>query len=308
MEPLPQDSMETSARLELEAHPEIVAVATTTFYPNWKSGEEGRDEADKVRGDLALSLVRITLEAKHQLVVVDGGSSEAFLEALTTLGLKVHPQEQSGMSASRRQAFQEAEALPSARAIVWTEPEKVSFASKECLTLAVLPVLQGVYDIVVPKRREESLSTLPPAQASYEKRFNARWTQLLRITGLWKSEETLDVAFGPRIFRNTPEVTRLFQHIYSFSPSDGTLHTHVRTESYPNATFFPVIAALHRGFRVGSVPVPYHHPEEQTILETGDPTYEAKRQTQYFGIVTASKHFIDYLRGNKQKSHIERVW
>lgn len=102
--------------------------------------------------------------------------------------------------------------------------------------------------MVVPKRREKEFrETYPDYQVDFEKQSNRLWNNMLRKFGiLTEDAEDLDVYFGPKIFRNTPEVREIFlaEYVYQNPNRSPEFDKAYRPDRYSNATFFPVIAAL----------------------------------------------------------------
>jgi len=165
---------------------------------------------DKIRGDLALASLNEAERKGFQILVVDGGSSSAFVDHLHEGEVQCKSQEEPGMSASRRQAIQQGSSLEGVEAVAWVEPEKVSFV-RDCLSVAAAPILDGSADMVIPKRDKESWNTYPSYQADHEKRANRHWNSILRKSGILpEGVEDLDVWFGPRIFKNDSEILGLF--------------------------------------------------------------------------------------------------
>lgn len=288
---------------EVEVEPRSIAVATTTFYPRWYPGEtQSHDITDKVRGDLAIRLIKEAVGKGYQIALVDGGSSQEFLSEVGLVGVVAHSEIERGMSASRRQAFEEARILEGVKVICWTEPEKIS-TIRDCLPLAILPILQGEADIVVPSRDEASFETYPDYQVKEEKRANRQWNDILRSRGLLaKDSPDLDVWFGPKFFKNDPEIVDLFLNKYEFRKRELKLDKIVDPELWPNALLLPIAAALYRGFRVKSIPVPYMHPREQTEIEVNDPEFRRRKlHIQKRGIIVSTIHFIRMLESNPEK-------
>ncbi len=287
---------------ELEVDPRSIAIATTTSYPKWYPGEtQEHDVVDKIRGDLAIQTIKEAKQKKYQVLVVDGGSSEAFKTELAGIETPFLPELERGMSPSRQQAFTETAKLEGVKVICWIEPEKVSVI-RDCLPEAVLPILNDEADIVVPKRTDLSFKTYPDYQVKYEQRGNRLWNNILRARGLLaKDSEDLDVWFGPKFFRNNPELVKLFLNKYEFIKGKTDLHKIVKPELHPNAIFLPVVAALHKDFRVKSVDVPYIHPSQQTAIEVDDPKFIRTRDTQRKNIIVSTMHLIRLLEADPQK-------
>lgn len=289
-----------------QLNPHFIAIATTTFYPGWYSGEaKGLEDVDKIRGDLFIKLAKETRDKGFQLAVIDGGSSDAFSKEVKEMGVDITPQKEKGMSASRREAFIKASKLGEVRVISWVEPEKVSII-RDSLPFAVLPILQGSVEIVVPKRSDESLTTYPAYQASYEKRANILWNKILRSRGLLPVNQELDVWFGPKFFANKPEVLALFLRKYEYGGGESKLDKKVDPEQWANAIFIPIVAALQKGMRVASVDVHYEYPETQFISEKDNEKFKEKRETQLRNIIISTIHYIR-LSENSPRSKLREI-
>lgn len=304
-----EDSAPEKLRSPETLDPKSIAIVTATFYPSWYPGEiRGELTADKLRGDLALELFHQAKEQGFQVALVDGGSSEEFRKALTANGIEFQPQKENGsQGAARRQALEIAGGLEGIKVICETEPEKVSMVS-DCLETAAILIVNGQADIVIPKRGQESSSTLPFHQAKSEQRSNKMYKQILRAHGLLKEEDPdIDFWFGVRLFANKPEVVELFKRKYQFDPTETKLHQVVEKniDVYSNPLFFPIIEALKRGFKVRSVEVQYTHPRQQTEFENDKPEFNRKRDSQRRTIITELLHFIRMLRGSP-KSRISQ--
>lgn len=282
-----------------EVNARSIGIATTTFYRNWYPGEVREEHnIDKIRGDLAIQMLREATQKGFQVAVVDGGSSDAFKGALEAMNITPHPERERGMSGSRRQAFKEVSSLDGVKVIAWAEPEKVSIV-RDCLPGAVKPILEGEADIVIPKRDAAAFATYPDYQVTYEQRANGLWNSILRKHGfLAQGEEDLDVWFGPRFFKNDPAVLEIFLDKYQFEKRDNKLDIVANPELWPNALFLPVVTALHNGLRVVSVPVHYQHPPEQTAIEVDNDTFRRKRDVQYKNIIVTTMHLIRALESN----------
>lgn len=272
--------------------PHTLGIATATFYPTWSpelpaEGEEA--SPDKVRGDLALETIQAAIEQGYQIAVVDGGSSPAFQEALRLTAATVEDERERGMSASRRQAFESVSTMDGVEVICWTEPEKISMV-RDCMELAVQPIVDGEADIVVTHRM--SLDSYPDYQAEFETTSNTAWNGMLRRRGLLsENDPDLDGWSGPRIFRNDPEIVELFMDKYKYK-SEHSARSQDETELWPNAIFLPIVAALDKGLRVKSVDVPYEHPAVQTANEVDSDAFRAKRARQKKVILAATRHLL----------------
>ena len=288
---------------ELVQHPESLAMVTTTFYKQWFDGDSDVTNTDKIRGDLALRTIQKAANLGHQVVVVDGSPAESpFYSAVRKfIEIKVvnEDKEHQGMDPSRQYGFELASRLSGVKVIAWIEPEKESMATRGCLWPAVLAVLDGTYDLVIPARDTEAFATYPPYQTDYEKRANTRFNSILRMSGLLKPDDIdLDAWFGPRVFSKA--LLPYFMGRYDFrkdvkSEAIVELYKHIKPGNYNSATFFPIIRALSDDKKVGNLIIPYRHPKTQTESETNDPIMQEKRHAQYMNIVTACLHYVRYL-------------
>ena len=288
--------------------PRSIAIVTGTFYPAWYEGD-ARDplSVDKLRGDLALQTFQHAQQQNFQLVVVDGGSSDAFKEALEQNNIYFEIQRQSGgQGPARRQGLEYVENTKGVRVICETEPEKVSVID-DCINIASLPILNDEADIVVPKRNQESFSTYPKYQSEQEQKSNELYNKILRLRSLLKQDDPdLDFWIGSRFIANKPDVTELFKIVYNYQKDNTALDRRVNPEMYSNPLFLPVVAALHKGLRVKSVPVPYKHPQVQTSFEEGNQGYDRRRDTQRRTIIAELVNFIRYLE-NSPKTRLSKV-
>lgn len=286
-----------------------IAVVTSTFYPTWTDiqSTSGSPSTDQVRGVLALQTIQAAIEQGFQISVVDAGSSPEFKDRLRALKAQVGFVEDKSMSEQRRQAIKTASGFEGCDVIAWIEPEKVSMIT-DCLSYAVRPILEGTADIVIPKRNEASLATYPEYQLEFERKGNREWNAIIKKYGLrGNDEEDLDVWFGPKFFKNTPDLVALFMEKYQFNPRDGSkLDQLVEPELWPNAVFLPVIAAINGGFKVASVDVPYSHPAEQVANEVDDKIFRRKRDVQRKSIILSTLHFVKLLKGT-ENSRLKKI-
>jgi len=225
-----------------------LAIATSTLY----------SPEDVVRPPLALGMVRDALERGYDVVVADHGSPDTFLKELGRTGATVIATTGT-MGSQRRQAMQKASELESI--VAWLEPEKQSYIPE--LWKTGVPILEGNADIVVPSR--QNLAGYPPVQKGVEYAGNALWKAL---TGT-----DLDVWFGPRTFNA--------DRTHYFTQYDG------RHGDRWEGIFVPLVEAIADGNRVLDVPVEYAHPTQQTLQESLDPRFIAKRLSQLYIISRA---------------------
>ncbi len=299
--------------------PRSIAVVTTTLYPTWYKGSVRKHSADnsnykihdKVRGDLALKMIKIALQKCFHVVVVDGGSSAEFKKSLAQTGARISKKEVKRMSPSRQQGFKEASQIKGVKVICWVEPEKV-YIPQNCLPWAVIPILKGETDIIIPKRDGEAFKSYPTYQAKIEKKANKAWNGLLRKYNILNpSIPDLDIWFGPKFFRNNPKLVEIFLRQYEFDSSRlkkvSKKGFFVQLDLWPNAIIFPIISALKSGYKVTSVDVYYKHPDKQTSIEENSAVMKRKRDMQYKEILLATKLFIQLITKSNKTTGIKLI-
>ncbi|MEK7536909.1 MAG: hypothetical protein AAB584_00475 [Patescibacteria group bacterium] len=245
-----------------------VVIATTTWYRS----------PDEVRAKEAFKTVRSATSSSLPIVVVDGSPSMEVKARLIDLRAVLLAEEKGTMGLSRRQAIREAVRLAGEDGVVvWMEPEKnplVSFIHQ-----MVQPILDGQYEIVVPRRRD-CLASYPEFQMHAELYGNDGFRLL---TG-----KALDVWFGPRAF--STEAAKYFL-AYDGKSLDGSKYYGDRWDSI----FIPLVRAITEGQRVGEVVVDYIHPQEQTAAEEGFTDYK-KRMLQLTSLIEAVECEVQLLR------------
>lgn len=149
---------------------------------------------------------------------------------------------------------------------------------------------------MVPRRDDEAFATYPDYQVEFEQTSDRLWNDILRRHHLLpKDAPDLDAWIGPRFFKNDPEIVELFKGKYEFVSETQSKLKQGAAELWPNALFLPLVAALHQGYRVKSVDVPYRHPAEQTANEQDSEAFREKRRVQQENILKTTVHFIRYL-------------
>ena len=272
----------------MRINPQKITIVTTTLYPNWYPGEiAGSVRAEKVRGDLAINMLKEAKIRRYQIVVVDGGSSEFFLKEVSSLGISIYPQKEKSMSGSRRQAIRTASQLIGTEIICWVEPEKVSIIDG-CLSKALLPIMNNEVDYIILARDEKSFKTYPDYQVKYERRANRLFTGILKEKRIIpQSLANLDVWFGPRIFKNKKEIIDLYLSQYLLNKEKD--HD---PELWFNTQILPVIKAFQKGIRVRQITVPYRHSQIQTKVELADTQFIKKRLNQFENLIANTKDYL----------------
>lgn len=291
-------------KIEKEMEPfgrSSLGVATTTYYPNY-----GINADDDVRGNLAISLARNTLREGFQLIIVDGGSNNKFIERLNEIDVNIVTQSEIGMDKSRFQVYQEISKLSNIKVIAWIEAEKAPLITDELWQIS-LSILRNKAKIIVPSRSRLGFESIPKYQEQSEKSANSILTTTLEK---YKGERKIfldlneipkiDWFLGPKIFgiELTAEFTnetpfwKGFQNFLGMKDPDL-----LKSYGYAGPLILPVIYALHKGIPVSSIEIKsYKHPAEQTKIETEHKKeYLKKRVKQLTDINLTVDLFCQYL-------------
>ncbi len=278
-----------------------IAVVTTTSYSKWYRGKlRSIKDTDKIRGDLAVEFVKIARKIGYQVVIADWQSPRTFRKELSSVaGVILIRRRSPKRSPSKRQALRKATNLSGIKAIVLTEPEKVSLV-RDCIQLITEPILRGgEADIVVPKRNEELLKkTYPAYQYESEVEGNRTYNEELRSHKLIDiNEDDLDMFFGPRAFSNDRKIVSLFMKRYHFSIAHASFPKwYFDAEEFSNTNFFSIVTALRKGLKVKSVEVPFKYPDTQKQNEEElDELFSEKRKAQRVGLIVELLNFVVYL-------------
>ena len=235
---------------------EATTIATTTFYnPN--------SEVDKSRAEISKGAIRNMKDLGYEVVVVDGGSSDEFLDSISPY-CKLFNENPQGMGNGRRQAVREC-LETNARVIAWTEPEKESYIPE--LYKTVTPILNGEAELVMPSR--PNLDNYPLTQ-QYAEKFAIK--TMGNLTG-----KTLDYWFGPKTWKK-----ELSTIVLDYKSEYGDKW---------DSLFLPFLKIIKSGVKTIDIPVNYKHPNQQTLIEEGDVNMDLKRLIQLNNLIPAS---IDY--------------
>lgn len=281
-------------------NPASVAIAATTSYPKWYRGNlRSMKQIDKIRGDLALELTQKARKIGYQVIIADWKSSKTFRKELSAIaGVILMRRRSSKRSPSKRQALTKASSLPGVKVIVLTEPEKVSLV-EDCMLLIAKPILSGEADIIVPKRNDELFEkTYPSYQYESEREGNNTYNEELKSHKLIDIDEDFDMFFGPRAFVNTKPVLSLFMKRYRFRVAHAAFPKwYFDAEELSNTNFFPIVAAMRKGFKVKSIEVPFEYPvlQKQNEEHGSKDFFIEKRKTQRIGIIIELLHFVAFL-------------
>ena len=100
------ESESTSFSAEITKPMPELALVTATFYPEWYPGDvQEAISSDKLRGDLALRALDAATQSGFTIGLVDGGSSEAFLNELSSKGINYENQRERGGQGPARQGL-----------------------------------------------------------------------------------------------------------------------------------------------------------------------------------------------------------
>ncbi len=287
-----------------------VALCLIVYYPKWYRGKiQSIKHTDKVRGDLALDSIGEAVKIGLQIVVIDGKSSLSFRRELLQFDtLHVIKRKSVKRSPSKRLAIKKASKLPQVKAIILSEPEKISLISK-CLWEIVEPIIKGEADIVIPKRSDQLFkSSYPYYMYESEVEGNKIYNEALRTHGLLDpSTEDLDMFFGPRVIRNDKKIIALFMRRYSMRIGRYMITSELfDPEEYSNAQFFPVIEALKKKYRVESIETSFTYPTIQKENEEvgAREVFLEKRRLQRLSLLVDLIHFLSYL-DRKRTSNVK---
>lgn len=281
-------------------NPKLICFAIITYYPKWYRGKlRSIKHTDKVRGNLALEFFRKAIKFGYRIVVADGKSSKTFRKELSRMnGLLVIKRKSLKRSVARRQTLKKASRLESVKAIIMTEPEKISLL--DSIEKIASPILEGRTDIVVPKRNPDLFQkTYPNYMYESEIEGNKLYNETLRTNGLLKINEDLDMFFGPRIFRNDKKITSLFTRNYYLKIGKGAyLNSYFDHETYSTTLYFPIVLALKKNLRVMSIDIPFKYPKIQKDSEEkgSRELFLEKRKNQRISILVELLHFTSYIK------------
>lgn len=286
-------------------NPKEIALVGTTYQPKWYAGPtKSIKHTDKIRGDLILYSIQFAAGVGYKVVIVDGGSAKTFISQIKKIpGVKLFLVKTHKRSPNKRKAIFEASKIPEVQAIVLTEIEKVSLIT-DGMQQITYPVIHEGFDIVVPKR-EDSLfkKSYPDYMYASEVEGNLLYNEALRANGLLSAhEESLDVFFGARVFKNDPKFLKSILSKYASNPFDTLSNNNIfDIEEYSSAQFFPIVEALSKGKKVKSVTVPFLYPEKQKQNEEigQKESFIMKRNFQRTTILVELMHFLGFLNHKK---------
>lgn len=278
--------------------PKKIAICATTYYPNWYQGKlRSIKHTDKIRGDLALEFARQCSKRNLNLIVVDGKSTKTFVKNLIQIpNIILAKRRQPKRSPGKRQAFKIASKIPGVEVILSSEPEKISLIT-DCLEQITKPILEGHADIVVGERKSELFKkTYPNYMWESETEGNKLYNEFLKLYKLLPPNSTsLDMFFGPRAFKNDPKILKLFLEKHQITLGKVALpKEYLDPEQLSNTSFFPIVKALKKKFRVTTVEIPFSYPKLQKENEQigNRRFFEEKRKDQRLALILELVHFL----------------
>lgn len=284
----------------MSINPKEIAFAIITFYPKWYKGKlRSLSQTDKIRGDLALQFIQKATSLGFLLIVVDGKSSRSFKKQLENFDMTLIKKLSPKRSPAKRQAFKAASKMENVKIIVACEPEKVSVI--DSAQLFAKPILENTADIVVLKREDNLFKkTYPDYMYQSETEGNKLYNEQLKLHHLIKTDEYLDMFFGPRAFINNPKVLSLFLKKFHFQKNQKSFEEYFDPEESANTLFFPIITALQKKFRVKSVEIPFSYPKLQKMNEMvgAKEFFMEKRRSQRIGTLLDLMYLLNYFQRN----------
>lgn len=283
--------------------PKSVVIVMISYYPKWYKGKmRSVKQTDKVRGDLALKSIQTAKNLGYQIVLVDGKSSRSFRSVISRIkNIKLIKRRSIKRSPAKRQAIKIACKLPGVKVVILTEPEKLSLI-KDCLPFIAEPILSGNSDLVVPKRDLTLFkNTYPLYQYESETEGNKLYNEVLRAFNILPENMCdIDFFFGPRTFRNTKKVVKLFMRRFILEFKQDKSMEFYDPEDYSSSLYFPIILALKKGFKMTNVIVPFSYPLEQKQNEEkcAKSSFINKRKIQRLTLLMELVHFVSYLQKN----------
>ncbi|MBI4004987.1 hypothetical protein HY358_02535, partial [Candidatus Roizmanbacteria bacterium] len=223
--------------------PKSIVLFTPTYYQNWHPGERVMSNIDLVRGDVSLNTFRLVLEAGYQVVVVDRGSSQEYLDELRKIGITPFQQVGKSIAAAKREALLLAQQLQGAKSLVLIQPEKDSVIRS--IPAIVRPILVDDADIVVAERNVELFRNTSPSLQFTSEMWASKWcNKIAHIVGLLPYEENRDWFFGVKALKNDLEIVELFMRKYQILDKNLQEIKQVDPERYSDFDYYPTVEAL----------------------------------------------------------------
>ncbi|MCL4352871.1 MAG: hypothetical protein M1484_00655 [Patescibacteria group bacterium] len=284
---------ETATERKEGIDPRSIAICAATFYKTWMPGERTAPNIDIDRGDASLQAFELAQRAGYQMVVVDGGSSDAYLNEARERGVLLLSQQEKSISSAKRQAFKAAQESKGCRFIILIQPEKDSIIKD--VPQIIRPIYSDGADVVVASRDPILFrDTYPSFQYESENWANRQCNRIAHLMKILPLGANLDWFFGVKVFRNTPEIVALFVRKFQITDESYAKKNNLDPERYFDVDFFPIVEALRIGKRVVDVQVPFEYPRPQKEMEeTLQEKFVEKRRLQRRSILT---EYVQYFR------------
>jgi len=288
-------------------NPHSVVIVFPTFYRNWNPAvNRKRPNADSARGDASISTITKAISAGYRLVIVDGGSSDSYLEKINELGIVPLRQEGSTMVSAKNQALEVAAGLGGADTLLLTQPEKDDVIKD--ISQLINPIISDQADLVVASREHRLFEQTYPAFQFLSESWANKWcNKIAHLVKVLPEGVDLDWFFGVKVLKNDRELVKMFMERYTIDDRTLAARKNLDPERYSNSDFFPILAALTGGKRVVNVRIPFHYPENQKQMEEAlADQFMEKRRSQRQSILAEFVQYARMLTGNS-KNHLVRA-
>ncbi len=219
-----------------------IVVSLVTFYPK-----------EDIRKNIALKSIK-ELTKHYEVVVIDGGSEQDFLEKIKSFGAKVFPQTKKGFREAKRESYQKAYETGK-EILICMEPEKFDFIKS--IPYLISQLKENNLDIIYPGRN--SFGSCPIFQAHTEQAGNLFFGDFLNL--YW------DFFFGPMIWKR--ECSNYFLNFKEKVP-EASWDIHI---------IAPLIAKKN-GKKVEQKKIDFSYEQEMKIEEEGSVKFNQKRINQ----------------------------
>lgn len=277
-----------------------IAVTISTYYPKWYKGKlRSIKHTDKIRGDLALEFIHKALKIGLCVIAVDGNSTKSYQKELKSIpNLIYKPRKSPKRSPAKRLAFQVASKIKGVQVIIATEPEKITLL--DYVDKITKPILQNKAQIVIPQRDKKLFEkTYPKYMFESEIEGNQMYNEYLQVSRLLPKDQNYDLFFGARVFKNDPKVLSLFMKKFNLKIGKAAIpNDFFDVEEYSNASFFPIVLALKKKFKIEAVTIPFSYPKlQKQNEEVGErKLFIEKRKNQRLSLILELVYFLNMIK------------
>jgi hypothetical protein len=283
----------TETTKPLHLTPNQICVTSSLMYPKYGVDPQSPDQ---LRGDLTLASVKhLQQEGYHTAIMVSKKTSPEFFEQFYRIAdpqLSVIVREptetyQGGYSADRRLALDQPQPV-----VLTCESEKIDLLRQ--LNKLIVQPFNTDPDLAMTfmdrgVMEHGNVANLPGEQFYGEYIQNLEITEMMIAAGfLPKGTRPLDLLNGTRAVRNeklpisnsdrkvNPLDLMMVQYAYEPGFEDPTKYK-FDIHFYTEAIYASVILAASLGLKVKGIPLQYHHPDEQRLMEENKDDWAAKR-------------------------------